>query len=86
VRLGHRISDLLRRQEERRHLGTIQLIQCLRLAFGLSIVQASPVGGWLPDGNGEISHAKLDDFIGQAIEAVHGRAEQNAAADRGNRY
>ena len=87
---GYKVSELLSSLALQHGLGTIQLIKCLRSAFGLSLSQAAPVGGWSPDGAGEITHERLDQFIGDAIAAVQESprskapdAEPGAAADGG---
>ena len=41
----------------------LPLIKCLREAFGLSLREASPIGGWAPDGSGELSDSRLDELI-----------------------
>ena len=43
------------------------LIRYLRAAFGLSLQQASPVGGWAADGSGELTDANLDTFLAPEI-------------------
>ncbi len=63
---GESVSAVLSTLALRHRLWTIELVKCLRLAFGLSLAQASPVGGWLPDGSGEITHERLDQFIDDA--------------------
>src|SRR5260370_30510465 len=42
---------------------TIVLIKYLREAFGLTLRQASPAGGWMPDNAGELSDAQLNDLL-----------------------
>lgn len=69
---GRRLSELLVNLAVPHGLGTIELIKVLRLAFGISLAQAAPVGGWLPEGSGEISHERLDQYIGEAILASRG--------------
>jgi hypothetical protein len=41
----------------------------MRAAFGLSLSEVSPIGGWAPDGTGELKDAQLDSFLVPAIES-----------------
>jgi hypothetical protein len=41
----------------------VVLIKYLREAFALTLRQASPVGGWMPDNSGELSDAQLNDLL-----------------------
>jgi hypothetical protein len=42
----------------------------LRAAFGLSLSQVSPIGGWELDGTGELKDEQLDGFLVPAIEST----------------
>jgi hypothetical protein len=42
---------------------TVTLIKYLRQAFALTLRQASPVGGWMPDNSGELNDAQLNDLL-----------------------
>jgi hypothetical protein len=64
-------SELLR--EIVRLLGAQQcqrldLLANIRAVFGLSLAEASPIGGWSPDGTGELKDAQIDRFLIPAIE------------------
>ena len=55
-------------QELARRLGpatpsVLTLAKYLRAAFGLSLLDVKPVGGWSPDGNGELSDAQVGEWI-----------------------
>lgn len=41
----------------------LTLIKYLQEAFCLSLQEASPVAGWAPDATGELSDARLDEFV-----------------------
>jgi hypothetical protein len=66
ARQGATVPDMLH-ELIRHHVSepchTVTLIQYLRAAFGLSLQQAAPLGGWLPDRAGELSDAALDELI-----------------------
>lgn len=64
-------SELLR--EITRLLGgeqyhPLDLVANLRAAFALGLADASPIGGWSPDGTGELKDAQIDGFLTPAIE------------------
>jgi hypothetical protein len=40
----------------------------MQAAFNLSLSQISPIGGWLPDGTGELKDSQLDGFLVPEIE------------------
>lgn len=40
----------------------------MQAAFALSLREVKPIGGWSPDGTGELSDAQLDAFLVPAIE------------------
>jgi hypothetical protein len=44
------------------------MLQWIRETFCLSLGQASPIGGWEPDGTGELSDTQLDKLLGPEIE------------------
>jgi hypothetical protein len=49
---------------------TLEWAKQMRAAFGLSLTQVSPIGGWAPDGTGELKDAQLDSFLVPAIEST----------------
>ena len=68
-------SELLR--EIMRLLGAEQchrldVLANIRAVFALSLSEASPIGGWSPDGTGELKDAQLDGFLTPAIEKNRG--------------
>lgn len=46
----------------------IDLLANIRAVFALSLSEASPIGGWSPDGTGELKDAQIDGFLIPAIE------------------
>src|SRR5256885_5674297 len=46
----------------------LDLLANIRAVFGLSLGEASPIGGWSPDGSGELKDAQIDGFLVPAIE------------------
>lgn len=46
----------------------LDLLANVRAVFGLSLAEASPVGGWAADGTGELKDAQIDGFLTPAIE------------------
>jgi hypothetical protein len=40
----------------------LTLVNYIRLAFFLTLRQASPIAGWAPDGSGELNDEQLDAF------------------------
>jgi len=48
----------------------LELVKQIRAAFNLSLGQASPIGGWAPDGTGELSDSRLDSLLVPAIEST----------------
>src|SRR5712691_62310 len=66
ARKGYTVPQMLR--EVMRGAGPVMphelaLAQYLREAFGLTLAQVKPIGGWYPDGKGELSDAQLHEFI-----------------------
>jgi hypothetical protein len=64
-------SELLR--EIMRLLGgerchRLDLVANIRAVFALSLSEAKPIGGWEPDGTGELKDAQIDGFLTPAIE------------------
>ncbi len=48
---------------------TLLLAKYLREAFGLSLLEVKPTGGWTLAGTGELSDERLNDLIMPAIKA-----------------
>lgn len=46
----------------------LDLLANIRAVFGLSLAEAKPIGGWSPDGTGELKDAQIDRFLIPAIE------------------
>src|SRR5437899_1638413 len=69
---GSTVAEMLREvirafAPHKPHLLT--LAHYFRAAFGLTLVQVKPLGGWSPDGRGELSDSQLHEFIMPEIEA-----------------
>jgi hypothetical protein len=47
----------------------LDLLANIRAVFALSLGEASPIGGWAPDGSGELKDAQIDGSLIPAIEA-----------------
>jgi hypothetical protein len=66
ARASHTVPEMLR--EVSRNLGPetaheLTLAQYLREAFALTLAQVKPIGGWYPNGEGELSDPQLNDII-----------------------
>jgi hypothetical protein len=48
----------------------LEWAKLLRAAFDLSLGQVKTIGGWLPDGTGELNDDQLDYFFVPAIEST----------------
>jgi hypothetical protein len=59
--------ELFRQVDSQPH-PRLTALKYLREAFGLSLRQVSPVGGWSADGTGELTDAQLDALLQPAIE------------------
>lgn len=46
----------------------LDLLANVRAAFALGLGEASSIGGWSPDGTGELKDAQIDGFLTPAIE------------------
>jgi hypothetical protein len=69
-------SELLReivRLLGARQCHRLDLLANLRAVFALSLAEASPIGGWSPDGTGELKDAQIDGFLIPAIEKNRSR-------------
>lgn len=42
----------------------------MRAAFNLSLAQIIPIGGWSPDGTGQLDDSRLDSLLVPAIEST----------------
>src|SRR4051794_14524082 len=47
----------------------------MRAAFDLSLAEVKPIGGWSPDGSGELDDGRLDALLVPAIESRRGSWE-----------
>lgn len=56
---------------------TVVFIKYLRGAFGLTLRQASPIGGWMPDSSGELSDSQLNDLL--MLEILNNRPTWDAS-------
>lgn len=59
----HRLADLLPPGSAQK----VSLIKYMRVAFGLTLEQASPIAGWSGGGKSELSDARLNELLAPAI-------------------
>ena len=81
ARQGSSVPDMLReiiRQLAPQPAQTLTCAKYLRDAFGSSLHEVKPIGGWSADGNGELSDANLDQLIRPAI--IRNRSRWDEAA------
>lgn len=68
---GARPSAILRAiAEQRPEFSTVDLMDVLRHAFGLSFEAVQCIGGWWHDGTGELSDQALDAFLDRALQKI----------------
>ena len=68
---GTRAVDLLRILAER-GLGTVEIMSHLREAFTLNFDDVSCIGGWFPDGTGELSDDAIDALLESSLRSAPG--------------
>lgn len=70
-RSGARPSAILRViAEQRPEFSTVDLMDVLRQAFGLSFEAVQCIGGWWHDGTGELSDQALDAFLDRELQKI----------------
>ncbi len=72
AREGRTVSALLEEITNRLGLSgshPLLLARYMREAFGLSLLEVKPIGGWSPGGSGELSDAQLDELLMPGIDA-----------------
>ena len=62
---GRRSVEMLRYLDSRK-LGTIEMMDHFREAFGLDSYGVGPIGGWFADGTGELD----DDAVSALLDAA----------------
>jgi hypothetical protein len=72
ARSGATIADMLRDLIHRSASGALhpaEAIRYVREAFHLSLREASPIAGWFPPGEGEVSDGRLEELLAPAVGA-----------------
>lgn len=68
--------ELFRQLDSESH-PRLTALKYLREAFGLSVRQVSPLGGWSADGTGELTDAQLDALLQPEIEQTRTQWEDD---------
>jgi hypothetical protein len=69
---GQTVPELLRDINSRISLGKwnpLSIAKYMREAFGLSLLEVKPIGGWSLEGDGELSDHRLNELMMPAIVA-----------------
>lgn len=64
---GDRVPDLLRFLYAQ-NCWKLEVMQTFQAAFCLELRAIIPIGGWAPDGNGEIDDDRISELVQPAIE------------------
>ena len=75
---GHLPSDILRFFALQTNEVTVSdLMQLMREAFSLSYEDVQCIGGWWPDGTGELTDEQLNAFLFKAIQRAGNRCSSH---------